>query len=155
MKNKYIFLIIALGIAGYFIMRPQTGISGADTQQAQAFAIFCKRPNLPDFILSLCAIKNQFITLGNTSTGTAGGNTGVTGGSTGAVSGGNNGGAAPVATQDYYKKMFYTVGPDGVAMTPAMPVQNPALNDGCTPPCTGRFMACMRRPGGGYCYKYN
>lgn len=39
MKNKYIFLIIAVGLAAYFLVRPQIGISGADTQQAQVSGI--------------------------------------------------------------------------------------------------------------------
>lgn len=75
MKNKYIFLIIALGFGAYFLIRPQTGMSGADMQQAQAMTTIMQR---------LCSFSNNsvicnLLTRGPSATG---GTTGV-GGSSG------------------------------------------------------------------------
>ena len=69
MKNKYIFLIIALGFGVYFLTRPQTGISDADMRKAQTLEILCRRMNRHPFLSGLCAIKTQFIPLENTSIG--------------------------------------------------------------------------------------
>ena len=150
MKNKYIFLIIAVGFGAYLVMQPQVGVSNTSAEILEIFGF--KTPVGINCDLSinarrLCdAIKNgnlKFLGVSNDNGGTSGGNTGGSGGSNGSGSNSNNG--------LFIKNKFFS--PDGSTLPQRTP--NPSLNDGCTPPCTGHNMACRRRPGGGYCYKYN
>ncbi len=112
MKNKYIFLIIAVGFAAYFLIRPQTGMSGGDAQVMRALAI-CRMSNPPQIIVSLCNGElKQFFTLGSTSGTTGnntGGNTGATGGSNRGNAGGTGGSSGSSAAMNNYKNGTYII----------------------------------------------
>lgn len=133
MKNKYIFLIIALGIAGYFIMRPQTGMSGADTQQAQVSGLLriCMNMSPTSPLAFICDLKKQFINLGSTSGNTGnntGGNTGATGGNNGLFITGSAASAQSPTTNSFMKPgVFMTLDPVTGTMTTVMP---PTYNPG-------------------------
>ena len=109
MKNKYIFLIIALGFGVYFLVRPQIGISGRDMQQAQTVASFDCDSIRNTTLKMICKMK--FFILGGSSNTTGGsGNNGI-----------NNGGGfvvAPAQTPTTqatpnYKTGFYVMNADG------------------------------------------
>ena len=136
MKNKYIFLIIAVGFVAYFLIRPQTGMSGAGMQQAQTMTTIMQR---------LCSFSNNLIICNLiTGRGPIGGGTGTTGGNTGSGSSPANNAASPLVV---------TLGHGGpiqpITFSATDPYGNSYIAQGssCGPlpatPCTYGYINCV------------
>jgi hypothetical protein len=54
MKNRYIILIVCVCAITYALFKPY---GSAGNTEAQALSIFCRKPNLPAFIINLCQAK--------------------------------------------------------------------------------------------------
>ena|SRR3989344_7667181 len=118
MKNKYIFLIIALGFGAYFLMRPAQSVTPTDGM-AQAVASFDCDSIRNTTLKMICKMK--FFILGGSSN-TTGGNTGSTGGNNGGNAGGTGGSSGSSAAINSYKNnMTYIImNPDGSQTTGSM-----------------------------------